>query len=126
MPASQENTDLSYLAAFNAMNTPMPSPFHFGEIDVATPFDPHRYFTMLRCAGVNPYLWRHGEQGVMYCSGGNRPGFLHGPSELHKRLFYEAMAWANAQDKDSNIRNSFMSEIKKTKPDGNFIHYLGC
>jgi hypothetical protein len=126
MPTSQENTELSYLAGFRAMTGPRPLPPHFGEIDVTAPFDPHLYFTTLRCAGANPYLWRHEEQGVMYCCGGNRPGFFHGPSELHKRRFYEAVAWVNAQDKDGKKTNLFLSEITESKPSGNFIHYLGC
>jgi hypothetical protein len=103
-----------------------PLPPSFGEIDVAAPFDPHRYFTMLRCVGANPYLWRHDEQGVMYGQMATTPGFLHGPSELHKRRFYEAIAWAHAQDKDSSITNAFLAEIAKSKSAGNFIHYLGC
>jgi hypothetical protein len=108
------------------MSTPSPLPLHFGEIDVTAPFDPQRCFTLLRCAGANPYLWRHEEQGVMYCTGGNRPGFMHGPSELHKRLFHEAIDWSHAQDKDRHIQNAYIKAIVATKPEGNFIHYLGC
>jgi hypothetical protein len=129
MRAQRTNDANSYrrdLEEFDRMIGPRPLPPHFGEIDVTAPFDPHRYFTMLRCTGGHPYLWRHEEQGVMYCQGAHRPGFLHGPSELHKRRFYESVAWATAQDKDHKKTNLFLSEIAKSKPAGNFMHYLGC
>lgn len=108
------------------MSAPRPLPLHCGEIDVAAPFDPPKYFMILRSAGANPYLWRHGDQGVMHSIGGNRPGFFHGPSELDKRRFHEAMAWANSQDRDRKKTNLFLSEITESKAAGNFIHYLGC
>ena len=103
-----------------------PLPAHFGEIDITAAFDPHRYFTMLRCSGSVHYLWRYREQGVQHCMQFYEPGMLHGPSELHKRRFYEAVAWSNTQDKDHAIVNQFFKEIVLLKPDGDFIHHLGC
>jgi|ERR1700687_425264 len=125
MPALRkptENTDFeSGLAAFEKMVGPRLLPPHFGEIDVAAPFDPHRHFTMLRCTGANPYLWRHsGEKTVWECHS------AHGSSDLQRRRFYEAVAWANEQDRDRSKRKAYLSAIVQTKPDGNFIHYLGC
>jgi hypothetical protein len=121
MPASRKKSGYEQgLEEFERMAGPRPLPPHFGEIDITTPFDPHRYFTMLRCSGAHPYLWRHNEQGVMEARS------WHGPSPLHKRRFYEVHAWANAQDKDSSKINFYLSEIAKAKPAGNFIHYLGC
>jgi hypothetical protein len=128
MPASQETTDLSYLAGYSAMRAPSPLPPHFGEIDVAAPFDPHRYFTMLRSTGCNPYLWRH-DSNDERCINNNRVSYceyMHQLDESHNRRFYEAMAWANAQDGDSTILKTYLKEIVSQKPDGNFIHYLGC
>jgi hypothetical protein len=101
-------------------------PANIGEIDITAPFDAHAFYATLRSAGANPFVWRHKEQGVMYCLHGHRPGFFHGPSEIHKRRFYEACAWAGAQDRDQCIRNSFLKAIVATKPDGDFMHYLGC
>jgi hypothetical protein len=134
MPATRKKTASHDFTEFNAMIEPRPLPPHFGEIDVTAPFDPHRYFTMLRSAGVHIYLWRHffndesypDDNRVVCCWNSNRVGFVHGPSELHKRRFHEAMAWKNAQDKDDNKTNLFFLEIVKSKPAGNFIHYLGC
>jgi hypothetical protein len=114
MPASRKK-----ITEHEATFGPRPLPPHFGEIDATAPFDPHRYFTMLRCVGANPYLWRHDEQGVMFCQS------WHGSSELHRRRFYEAVAWANAKDKGNKSTNLFPSEIAKSKGAGNFIHYLG-
>jgi hypothetical protein len=116
-----ENTNFETgLEAFERMARPRPLPPHFGEIDVAAPFDPHRHFTMLRCTGANPYLWRYGDQGVQEVRG------LHGATDLQKRRFYEANAWANAQDRDGSKLKSYLRAIVATKPDGDFIHYLGC
>jgi hypothetical protein len=99
---------------------PKPLPPHFGEIDVGAPFDPRRYFTMLRCVGGNPYLSRLcGDARAAYSHG------FHGEGKLNKRRFYEAHAWANAQDRDHTIMNSYFRDIVQTKPDGDFVHYLG-
>jgi hypothetical protein len=97
----------------------MSLPPNFGEIDVTAPFDPHRYFTMLRWTGANPYLWRHGEQRVLLCCGFNLP------IDLQRRRFLEAVAWKNAQDNDSSIQKSFVNAIVAAMPDGNFKYYLG-
>jgi len=100
---------------------PRPLPPHFGEIDVAAPFDPHRFYTMFRCVGANPYIWRHsGKDDVWEC--------LHVPglSKLQQQRFREAVAWANEQDRDYGIREAYFRDIVKSKPDGDFIHYLGC
>jgi hypothetical protein len=119
VPAKQTKT--SYYEEFEAMFGPKPLPPHFGEIDIAAPFNAHRFYTMLRCTGANPYVWRHnGEKTVWYCQ------HMHDLSKINTRRFYEAHAWANAQDKDSSIRKSFNREIVKSKADGHFIHYLGC
>jgi hypothetical protein len=116
------------------MIEPRPLPSHFGEIDVTAPFDPHIYFTMMRSAGAHAHLQRYkfnderfpDDNQVVCCWMSHRLGFVHGPSELHKRLFHEAMAWKNAQDKDDNKTNLFFLEIVKSKPAGNFRHDLGC
>jgi hypothetical protein len=51
MPVSRAQTTNDYesdLGEFERMAEPRPVPAHFGEINITAPFDPHRYFTMLR------------------------------------------------------------------------------
>jgi hypothetical protein len=114
MPASRKKTETEYWT----LGRPQPLPPHFGEIDVTAPFDPIRYYTMLRCTGDDPSINRCGESVMEGIA-------LPLRSNLRERRFREAMAWANTQDKDRSIRNSYLKAIIATKPDGNFIHYLG-
>ena len=103
-------------------------PANFGEIDITAPFDPHRFYTLLRSTGADPYLWRHKSDDER-CINGNGVWYyqsMHDLDEPHNRRFYEACAWAGAQDRDQCIRNSFFKAIAATKPDGDFVHYLGC
>jgi hypothetical protein len=49
--------DRAAITEYEAMFGPQPLPPHFGEIDVAAPFDAKRFYKMLRCSGINPWVW---------------------------------------------------------------------
>jgi hypothetical protein len=51
MPASQQKKTRDIYGG-------KPLPAHFGEIDTKAPFDAGRYFTVLRSAGHNPFVFR--------------------------------------------------------------------
>jgi hypothetical protein len=94
-----------------------PAIIEFCGIDVAAPFDPERYFTMIRRTGGNPCLYRHGER-VSYSL--QFPGDI-----LSMRRFNDVQAWAGAKDRGWTVQKAFLSAIVQTKPDGDFIHHLG-
>jgi hypothetical protein len=98
-----------------------PLPPHFGEIDVAAPFDPERYFQMLRYSGYNPYLLRYGGRLTV---GVGLPFQGRSLSRTSQRRRLAAYAWADAKDPDSSQIKSYIKEIAMKKPDGDFIHYL--
>jgi len=100
-----------------------PLPPHFGEIDIAAPFDVERYFKMLRCVGANPKLCRLRTEKIMFEETFPIEGAGLSPTSRRRRM--AAYAWANAKDLDSNQRNSYFNDIVTKKPDGDFIHYLG-
>jgi hypothetical protein len=90
------------------------------QIDITSPFDPDRFYAMLRRIGANPYLYRSGEQGVREFCGIPTDG------KLRMRRYGEAHAWASSQDGDSSIRKAYLKQIVLQKSDGDFIHQLGC
>jgi hypothetical protein len=119
MPATRKKSVSEYKQTFGAR----PLPPHFGEIDVAAPFDVERYFTMLRCVGANPKLCRLRTEKVMFEE--EFPIEGAGLSPTSRRRRWAAHAWANAKDSDSSQINSYLNDIVAKKPDGDFIHYLG-
>ena len=127
MPASRKK--IAKQEGFARTNGPRPLPPHFGEVDTTAPFDPHRFYTLLRSVGANPYLARFNEQGVFFYQSAIYawPDVWHkGVSKLRQPRFDDAVAWFNAQDKDRVILKSFHKSIVEKKPAGDFIHYLGC
>ena len=80
------------------------------------PFSAGRFFTDLRTFGAAPSVCRRGAE--TYYS------FSVVDPKLTQR-FFELCAWAHAHDKDDSTRSSHLRAIVATKPDGDFIHYLG-
>lgn len=123
MPATAKKTAASRghdAKIYNRMYGTKPLPPHFGEIDNAAPFDPQRFYTLLRCVGANPTIFRVGGQRAMYGQD------MHAFSKPNLALYLAAIAWINAQDEDREIEKRFLGEVVRSKPDGDFIHYLGC
>jgi hypothetical protein len=82
----------------------------------ANEFTAERFFSDFRSMGAEPSVYRRDET-IFYT-------FKMWPPHLTSRVF-ALHTWASEQDKDDRIRNSYVKAIVATKPEGDFIHYLG-
>jgi hypothetical protein len=71
---------------------PQPLPPHFGEIDVAARFDAKRFYTVLRCSGMNPMAVRQENGSVsLQLSFGGR-------TALQRKRISASHVWAATKD----------------------------
>jgi hypothetical protein len=99
---------------------PRPLPAHFGKVDPNAPFDAKRYYTVLRCSGMNPTVRR---DRIDNCTLGFELPLA--PSTLQRKRIDLAHAWSNAKDSERAQTNAYLKDISKDLPIGK-IHYLGC
>jgi hypothetical protein len=89
------------------------------EIDTRAPFDPDRYFTVLRSTGNNPFILRTTDNGVQL-----NLEVWREQSPLERKRVEAASAWANQQDPDRSLQRAFLMKIANDLPLGG-IAYLG-
>ena len=91
---------------YETMVGPKPLPAHFGQIDPNAPFDAKRFFTMLRCSGINPIAIRQNGNSVSVSFDVGRD-----ETALQRKRIATANAWADAQDANKEIRGAYVREI---------------
>jgi hypothetical protein len=107
---------LGVLKEYEAMFGPQPVPAHFGEVDVAAPFDAKRFYTVLRCSGMNPTVIRQKDDRVSVSLDVGRE-----ETALQKKRIAAAHVWADAKDPDRKKQGAYAREILGSRE----FNYLG-
>src|SRR5674476_1365628 len=97
---------LGALKEHEAMFGPRSLPAYFGEIDTTAPFDAKRFFTVLRCSGMNPTAIRQKGDSVSV-------SFDIGRQEtaLQKKRIDAAHIWVDAKDPDRKKQGAYARRI---------------